>query len=797
MSFKKIIAVVICLLCVSFSLSAQSEDWYYGKPIKFISFEGLSAVESTELQPYTESYIDKPFDDELYLEILNAIYSLEYFEDISAEVKPADADGLTLNLEFTVVEYPSIRDIVFIGNNKVHNSELKEGITLAKGDVFIERKVSVNERRLRDLYLEKGYTDVRVSSTVEETDKGIKITFEINEGNQSVVSRIDFEGNDVFASKTLKKQCALKEATLFQKGAFKESSLEIDKQNLIAYYQNRGYIKAEITEVRQESVYNEDKDQNELTLTFVINEGNLYRYSGITFEGNHIFETDRLTSLISLKEGDVFNKEKFEESIQAVFNLYLENGYISNGFDYQLQEDAENDTISCMMTIVERDRGHIESITLIGNTKTKDYVILRELGIQTGDIYSKTDIENGLRNLYNTQYFSAIVPDFAQGSEYNLIDMTMTVEEAQTANIEFGVAFTGISNVHEMPVSAFVNLTDSNFGGTGKTISTKFTVSSSEQSISLGYDDSWLMGKPVNISLSVYLANATKSCLQKMYLMSGLDEESYYMDYNELTLGASGALGKRWSPRFAMVTVMGGVSTDFIRNTYDSTLFTPVDATVSKNLNSWGIKNGVWGSVSLDDRDIYYDPSKGWFFSQKVGVYGLLPDIETEYYVQSDTKAEFYATLCDFPLTDVYDMKLVFAFYTGLSFIEELKPNSLSSANMLYIDGMFNGRGWNTLFGLRGKAMWSSYAEIRHPMVPGIFAVDFFFDAVAVKNDLSDMMSNLKIEDFYFSYGPGMRFSIPQFPLRLLLANTFQIKNGKADYNTKWSVTLSFNLPNR
>lgn len=797
MIFKKIIAVVICLLCVSFSLSAQSEDWYYGKPIKFISFEGLSAVESTELQPYTESYIDKPFDDELYLEILNAIYSLEYFEDISAEVKPADADGLTLNLEFTVVEYPSIRDIVFIGNNKVHNSELKEGITLAKGDVFIERKVSVNERRLRDLYLEKGYTDVRVSSTVEETDKGIKITFEINEGNQSVVSRIDFEGNDVFASKTLKKQCTLKEATLFQKGAFKESSLEIDKQNLIAYYQNRGYIKAEITEVRQESVYNEDKDQNELTLTFVINEGNLYRYSGITFEGNHIFETDRLTSLISLKEGDVFNKEKFEESIQAVFNLYLENGYISNGFDYQLQEDAENDTISCLMTIVERDRGHIESITLIGNTKTKDYVILRELGIQTGDIYSKTDIENGLRNLYNTQYFSAIVPDFAQGSEYNLIDMTMTVEEAQTANIEFGVAFTGISNVHEMPVSAFVNLTDSNFGGTGKTISTKFTVSSSEQSISLGYDDSWLMGKPVNISLSVYLANATKSCLQKMYLMSGLDEESYYMDYNELTLGASGALGKRWSPHFAMVTVMGGVSTDFIRNTYDSTLFTPVDATVSKNLNSWGIKNGVWGSVSLDDRDIYYDPSKGWFFSQKVGVYGLLPDIETEYYVQSDTKAEFYATLCDFPLTDVYDMKLVFAFYTGLSFIEELKPNSLSSANMLYIDGMFNGRGWNTLFGLRGKAMWSSYAEIRHPMVPGIFAVDFFFDAVAVKNDLSDMMSNLKIEDFYFSYGPGMRFSIPQFPLRLLLANTFQIKNGKADYNTKWSVTLSFNLPNR
>lgn len=797
MRLKKIISTVVCLLCFSFILSAQTDGWYYGKPIKYISFKGLSALSATDIVAYTDPYLDKPFDDEVYLDILNTVNSLEYFEDISAEVKPADADGLTLNLEFTVVEYPTIKNISFSGNRKVRNTDLKELISFVKGDVFIEGRLSVNERKIRDLYLEKGYTEVRVSSTVEQTDKGINITFNISEGSPSVVSQILFEGNSIIASKTLKKQCSLKEASLFQKGAFRESYLEIDKQNLLAYYQNRGYADAAIIEVRKEPVYNEEKDQNELVITFVLNEGDQYRYGGITFEGNQVFDSERLVSLVTLQEGDIFNLTKFEESIDAIFNLYLENGYISNGFDYRLVEDADNNWISCVMTIEEHERGHIESITLKGNTKTKDHVILRELGIESGDIYSKADIQDGLRNLYNTQYFSAIEPEFVQGSEVNLIDMTLNLEEGQTTSVEFGVTFSGITNTQELPMSAFVNLSDTNFKGTGKTISTKFTVSSVEQSLALGFDDSWFLDKPINLSLDLYFSNAKKTCLQYMYLPSGTDAENYFMDYNELTLGASAALGKRWSPRFAIITLTGGVSTDFIRNTYDPVLYQPVDEAIRKNLNHWGVKNGIWGSLSFDGRDIYYDPSKGWFFNQRLSLYGLLPDIENEYYMQSDTKAEYYATLCDIPVSDTFNLKFVLATYTGLSFMKEIKEDTLSTQNMLYVDGMFNGRGWNSLFSKRGKAMWSSYAELRMPLVPGVFALDFFCDAVAVKPDLKDMFTNLDIEDFYFSYGPGLRFSIPQFPLRLLLANTFQIKDGKPEYQTQWSFTLSFNLPNR
>lgn len=797
MHLKKVIATAVCLLCFGFVLFAQSDGWYYGKPIKFISFKGLSAINSTDIVPYTDQYLDKTFDDELYLDILNTVYSLEYFEDISAEVKPADADGLTLNLEFTVVEYPVIKDIKFVGNARLHNSELKKALSIEKGDVFIERKVSVNERKLRDLYLEKGYTEVRVTSSIEETEQGIEISFEINEGSMSIINLIQFEGNVVFASKTLKKQCSLKEASLFQKGAFKESVLELDRQTLLLYYQNRGYVDAEITDIRRETTFNAEKNQNELTITFVIEEGDQYHFAGISFEGNRIFETEKLASLITLKKGDIFNKTKFDEGIEAVFNLYLENGYISNGFDYTYDKDVDNNEISCAVTIVEKDRGHLESITIKGNTKTKEYVIRRELGLETGDIYSKTEIQNGLRNLYNTQFFSAIEPDFTQGSEMNLIDMTLNVKEAQTAEIGFGVTFSGIENVNTIPMSAKIDLSDSNFKGYGKTVSTKLTVSSIEQSLSLGFDDNWFLDKPLSLSLSVYASNATKNCLQLMHLTSGPDISHYYMDYNEFKLGASAGIGKRWNPNFAIVTLTGGVSTDFIRNSYDPDLYTPVDASISMNLNKWGVKNSLWTSFSMDDRDVYYDPSKGWFASEKISVVGLLPNLENEYYIQSDTKAEFYHTLINHQFSEDFKLNLVFAGYTGLSFLTETTKSPIGNQNLLYVDGMFNGRGWTDLFNERGKAMWSTTAEIRWPLVPGIFAVDFFADAVAVKPSVKDIFTNLKLEDFYFSYGPGLRFSIPQFPLRLLLANTFQIVDNKVEYTNQWSFTLSFNLPNR
>jgi outer membrane protein insertion porin family len=93
--------------------------------------------------------------------------------------------------------------------------------------------------------------------------------------------------------------------------------------------------------------------------------------------------------------------------------------------------------------------------------------------------------------------------------------------------------------------------------------------------------------------------------------------------------------------------------------------------------------------------------------------------------------------------------------------------------------------------------MWSSNLELRMPIATGIFALDFFADAVAIKENPKQMFESLTLDDFYFSFGPGLRFSIPQFPIRMLLANTFKFNNGQFEWDKKWQFVLSFNLANR
>ena len=176
----------------------------------------------------------------------------------------------------------------------------------------------------------------------------------------------------------------------------------------------------------------------------------------------------------------------------------------------------------------------------------------------------------------------------------------------------------------------------------------------------------------------------------------------------------------------------------------------------------------------------------------------MLPQLESEYYLRSDTKGEIYFTLFEKPVSDTWTLKFVLAGYSGLSLV--FPTNAEKARNgYLYVDGMFNGRGWNSMevYNNRGNAMWSSYLELRMPIATGIFALDFFADAVAIKEEPLDLFTNLTLDDFYFSFGPGMRFSLPQFPLRLLLANTFKFEDNVFQWDRKWQFMVSFNLSNR
>ncbi|MDR2362963.1 MAG: outer membrane protein assembly factor BamA, partial [Spirochaetaceae bacterium] len=730
-----------------------------------------------------------------------------YFTEISPSAVPADALGTEVILRFAVTERPIVSRINFVGNSHLRRTELMDVISLKVNDVINQMKIRVDEQAIINKYLEKGYPDIRVwSETQTDSDSSIILTFRIAEGEKITIQEFRFEGNSTFSTRTLRGQLSLKAKGLLNDGAFQEVKLLADRTALTQYYHDRGYIDAEVTDVIRD-IQKDEKGNNNMIITFRIFEGRIYTFGGVTFEGNHIFSTEQLTRLITSKTGDTVSARKLEADFQRVAELYYENGYIFNTIGQEEDRDTANGVVSYRIPIIERGRAHIENIIVRGNKKTRTEVILREIPLEPGDVFSKTKVMDGLRNLYNLQYFSMVAPDTPPGSTDSLMDLIFDVEEQPTTDIQFGLTFSGSSDPDTFPISGLIKWNDRNFRGTGNILGAELNTSLDTFSGSLEYTHRWILGLPLSGGFDFTVQWARQYAAMnniapffngdEVYAFpdgfhsyeeyedaSRLPPREYLMEYNQWYLSLGFSTGYRWSTFLGNLSLFGGVRTGLVRNDYDASIYRPFDPTLRDGNNAWTPKNSFWTSLALDQRDIYYDPSRGYYGIQRFGFYGILPD-EREHYFRSDTKAEYFYTLFNLPVTDKWSFKAVFGIHTGVSLItrqpfrDQDAPVPIEDTNKLSVDGMFIGRGWNSEYRNRGLALWENWAEIRFPIAPNILAWDFFFDAAGVKDTPELFFRAFNIEDMRFSFGGGFRFTIPQFPFRFSLAKRFRVVDGQ------------------
>jgi outer membrane protein insertion porin family len=787
----------------------ESGEWYQGKPIRNIVFEGLRHVDASELEGITEPYIGRGFSDDIFWELQGRLYSLEYFELISPSAVPADPLGSEVIIRFMVVERPIVSRINFVGNNTLRRAELLEVISLKVNDVANQLKLRIDEMALTNRYLEKGFPDVRIRSESQgDTESTMAVTFFITEGDRTTIDDFRFEGNMTFSDRTLRGQLSLKAKGLLNDGAFQEAKLVADRNAITQYYHDRGYIDAEVVDVVQD-VQKDERGNNIMTLTFRIYEGRIYTFNGVTFEGNLIFPTEQLARLIYSRPGETINARRMEADLQRVSDLYYENGYIFNTFNPVEDRNTQEGLISFHITIVERDRAHIENIIVRGNRKTKDEVILREIPLEPGDIFSRTKVLDGWRNLFNLQYFSEVIPDTPPGSADGLMDLVFNVEEQSTTEVQFGLTFSGSSDPDAFPVTLMFMLNDRNFMGYGNIVGGTLDLAPDTQSLALQYTHHWLFGLPLTGGFDFTAAHSQRSAAmdnmapffngnepyaypdgfisyEDYIAKSKLPPSEYLMNYDQWSLSLGFSTGYRFSTFLGNLGLGGGIRTGLIRNGYDAALFRPFDNALRERNNTWTPATSFSLSVSLDQRDIYYDPSRGYYGIQRLGYYGLLPgNIEREHYMRSDTKAEGFITLLNLPILDSFSLKAVLGIHSGLSFIFPQFGQAaplIEDANKLAVDGMFVGRGWTGERLNRGLALFENWAEIRIPVAPGILALDLFFDAAAKKETPQDFFSTLSLDDMLFSFGGGLRFTIPQFPFRFSFAKRFKTENGQV----KW-----------
>ena len=806
---KKSVLIVLLVFSTMF-VFAQEEDseWYWDKPISEITFEGLKNVKKSDLTGITSSFIGFPFDEETYNDLLDRLYALDLFDEIEPYAKHAKKDG-EVKLVFQVTERPVIHAISFSGNKEIRNGEFREKINSKVSDVYVESKILVDERVIREYYISKGFTEAQVSHTVTENNGEVNIVFKVSEGSQVVISSITIQGNTIASEKTLKSKMKLKEVGFLKDGFYQKSTMENDKQIILSYYQERGYMDANFIDVVMTTSKNEKKNRNELSIKYIIYEGLQYTFTGVKFVGNEVFPTEQLQSFIKLKEGAVFNFTKFQENLMEVTNLYMENGYMSLEFAPVPYKDSDRHEISYTVNIREKSRSHVENIIINGNNKTKDFVIRREIPLEPGDVFTRDKVISAFRNLTNLQFFSSVIPEYQSGSEENLVDLVFSVEEQSTTTFNFGLTFSAsgmITQSVSIPFSLFAKLENSNLFGEGRSVSVGTNLSATEQSIDLSYGQNWIGNLPISFSQSLSLSHSSLTGLRFNFGPDGgYDKTLHYMAYESWGASIDSAVGKRWSFDYAILSLTGGLGIAFTRNNYNEGLFIPVDYNISQYANRFGLNNSLWAAFSVDNRDINYDPSKGWFASERLTWNGLIPKLESEFFLRSETKLEAYLTLFDFKLTDSYNLKSVLSVYTGFSNVFQAS-DFLGEGSMLSIDGMFVGRGWSDLYyKVRGKSMLANNIELRIPFVPGYIGGDLFFDSVAVKKDIGSMFSDLSINDFYFSFGPGIKFLIPQFPLHLLFAWKFKCENGQIKWadqllenpGKRFQFVLSFNIVNR
>jgi outer membrane protein insertion porin family len=804
---------------------AQEEEWYQNKPIRDIVFTGLRHVSASDLEGIVAEYKNKLYTDELFYALQSKLILTEYFEYVIPNFIPYNSENTELRIELSVVERPIISSIRFAGNSKVKRGDLNTAISLKVNDVANQVKIKAAETAIFNAYVEKGFPNVRVrSEQTTEKDGTIGVIFQIIEGERISISAIIFEGNEKFPSKTLQGQLVSKTKGVFNDGAFSEAKLTEDRNSVVKYYRDRGYMDARIVDVvRKED--RDDKGNVSLTLTFKIFEGEIYRFGGVTFEGNKIFSTEELSKLVRSKQGEIINGTRLTADLQRVSDKYYENGYIFNNID--MQEKRENGFLSFNIVIAEHGRAHIESIRIQGNEKTKESVILREIPLETGGVFSRTKVVEAVQNLYSLQFFSNVAPDMEQGSDENLMNLIFTVEEQPTMDVQFGLTFSGTADPGTFPISALLKWNDRNFLGLGNALGAELNLSTNTQSLSLNYTQNYIFNLPLSVGFDLTMSHASRQSAidsQAPYFNGNEDyaypdgfdsyaeyasagkvpPDEFLMDYDQWRISLGASTGYRWPillGNFVLgrLGVGGGVRIGFLMNQYDADIYRPFDPTIRERNNQWTPSNSVWTSVSLDKRDIYYDPTKGYYLSERFGYYGLLP-IEPEHYTKSDTKFEFFFTPVDIPVSDKWSFRMTFGFHSGLSFIfpdfTHPKP-IIENGNKLAIDGMFNARGWNSEYSHKGLAMWENWAELRIPLIPRVLAWDFFFDAAVIQSDWDEFWRGDGLrEKMRFSTGGGLRFALPQFPLRLLFAKRFRVIDGEVQWYPKefFDVVLSFTL---
>jgi len=485
------IGLVLLVFSLLIGICAGAEE-----NIDKIMILGNVKVEEGVIRGAIKSREGGPFSVEKIREDLRSIFDLGSFTDVQVDIKSTPRGKEVI---FIVVEKPSIKEILIKGNDKVKLDDIKEKMTLTPRSILNLDKVKENSEQIRKLYFSKGYYGVKVEYKVDylETNEAI-VTFTLSEGPKGHIQKIVFKGNKKIKASELKKVMTTKQRNILsiitKTGTLDEDVLKNDLQLLTAYYFDHGYLEAKLSEPKID-LSNPKKIRIEVRIV----EGPRYHLGNIDFKGDLLTTKEALFKVLKMKRGDTYSNTAIRREVNALMAKFADQGYAYVEVNPETSVDNKNLLVHLTFEIEKKKSVYYEKIQVVGNTKTRDKVIRRELRVAEGELYNATDMNYSRDRLKRTGYFKEVDFTTSRGSTEEKINLDIKVEESPTGAISFGVGYSTIESV-----VGSASISDRNLFGLGYSGMLKVSLGFETQSARLSLTDPYFLGYPYSAGFDLY-----------------------------------------------------------------------------------------------------------------------------------------------------------------------------------------------------------------------------------------------------------------------------------------------------
>jgi outer membrane protein insertion porin family len=525
-SIRRPVTSILLAVALAFlggvSVYGQNAPSQQGPPIirsVEIQYVGPQTISKERVTAQIRTKIGQPYSESLAEQDIRALYATHAVQNVRIFAEP---EGGGVKVMVVLQTRSLVNEIEITGAERIGAKKLRKNIDLKINGPLSEEELEKGRQKIIDTYQAKGFTniDVKFHVDTDEARGTSRVVYTINEGPKGTISAIRFEGNTKFGGRILRKQMKTKGKTLYsfidKSGRLDETQLEQDINSVREWYQDHGYIDVEVKEVRRE------RTKGKMTIVVVLAEGPQYHVGKLTITGTKAATEQKVHALLKMKEGSVYSPKQIREDSKKIADAYGSGGYV----DLQVLPQglpAGQSTIDVQYTIEEGNPSFVQRINIVGNTRTKDKVIRREVLIAPGDIFNSVRVETTKKRLDNLGYFSKVETYPEDTGVSGRKDLVIQVEEKRTGSLNFGAGFSTVDNL-----VAFVELTQGNFDllnwpnftGAGQKFRARVQYGTSRKDIVVSLTEPYFLDRRLSLGGQVFYSEAD-------YLSSIYTQRSY------------------------------------------------------------------------------------------------------------------------------------------------------------------------------------------------------------------------------------------------------------------------------